>query len=144
LFVAVAFVLTLPIYVAANSKGTALRTIHSQAETLSASYMGVDSNVNTIRATTVGALPCVGEAKILVFYTDFLNGAENWTRTKEEVEEMFFSEEGKTDLSLAYSNKDSLRSFYYRSSYGKIEDFISFTISCILYTGNCFIILSRH
>ncbi len=84
-------------------------------------YLHPESNVDTIHATTVGALPCIGEARVLVFYTDFLNGAENWTKSKEEVEQMFFSEEGKTDASLAYSEKDSLRSYYYRSSYGKVD-----------------------
>ncbi len=87
----------------------------------SVAYMGENSNVNTLCATTLGALPCIGEAKILVFYTDFLNGSENWTASKYEVENLFFSEAGKTDASLAYTEQDSLRSYYYRSSYGKLD-----------------------
>ena len=84
-------------------------------------YLSENSNVDTIHATTVGAMPCIGEAKILVFYTDFGGEAVNLTKTKEEVEDLFFSEKGKTDPSLAYSEEDSLRSYYYRSSYGKLD-----------------------
>lgn len=84
-------------------------------------YLSENSNVDTIHATTVGAMPCIGEAKILVFYTDFGNEEINLTKTKEEVEDLFFSEKGKIDSSLAYSEEDSLRSYYYRSSYGKLD-----------------------
>ena len=84
-------------------------------------YLSENSNVDTIRATTVGALPCIGEAKILVFYVDFKGGDTNWTKSKAQVEDMFFSETGKTDPSVAYSEADSLRSYYYRSSYGKVD-----------------------
>lgn len=121
LFFVMALVLSLPMAIAANAEDVSTKGVDSKTETLPASYMGVNSNVNTIRATTVGALPCIGDVKVLVFYTDFLNGSTNWTRTKEEVEEFFFSEDGKKDPSLAYSNDDSLRSFYYRSSYGKVD-----------------------
>ena len=115
------FILSSSIAVFASVSANGKQAISSQSNTALVPYMGVNSNVNTIHATTVGAMPCVGEAKILVFYTDFLNGASNWSKTKEEVENMFFSEEGKTDASLAYSDSDSLRSFYYRSSYGKVD-----------------------
>ena len=114
-------ILTSSISVVASVSANGQQATRSESNTALVPYMGVNSNVNTIRATTVGALPCIGEAKILVFYTDFLNGAPNWKKTKEEVEDMFFSEEGKTNASLAYSNSDSLRSFYYRSSYGKVD-----------------------
>lgn len=84
-------------------------------------YLSENSNVDTIHATTVGALPCIGEAKIIVFYTDFKGGDTNWTKSPEEVENMFFSEVGKNDPSVAYTSEDSLRSYYYRSSYGKVD-----------------------
>ena len=84
-------------------------------------YLHENSNVDTIHALTQGALPCIGEARILVFYVDFKNGAENWPYTVEEVENMFFSEKGKNDATIAYSEEDSLRSVYYRSSYGKVD-----------------------
>jgi len=84
-------------------------------------YLHKDSNVDTINAITAGAMPCIGEAKVLVFYVDFKNGETNWTKSVQEVEDMFFSEEGKYDSTLAYSEKDSLRSYYYRSSYGKVD-----------------------
>ena len=84
-------------------------------------YLSENSNVDTIHATTVGAMPCIGDANVLVFYVDFKDGDPNWTKSKEEVEDMFFSENGKTDPSVAYSDNDSLRSYYYRSSYGKLD-----------------------
>ena len=84
-------------------------------------YLSENSNVDTMHAITLGAMPCIGEAKILVFYVDFEDGLPLWTNTKEEVEDLFFSEEAKNDSSLAYSEKDSLRSYYYRSSYGKVD-----------------------
>ncbi len=90
-------------------------------ETTGNYHLHKDSNVDTIHATTQGALPCVGDAKILVFYTDFKSGEENLTASKEDVEKLFFAEEGKTDSTLAYKTGDSLRSYYYRSSYGKVD-----------------------
>lgn len=84
-------------------------------------YLSENSNVDTIHATTVGAMPCIGEAKIVVFYVDFKDGERLWAKTKEEVEKLFFSEEAKNDPSLAYTDKDSIRSYYYRSSYGKVD-----------------------
>ena len=91
------------------------------SESSSTYYLHENSNVDTIHATTVGAMPCIGEARIIVFYVDFLNGSPNWTKTVEEVNDMFFSETAKNDSSLAYSESDSLRSYYYRSSYGKVD-----------------------
>ncbi len=93
----------------------------TEQEEESTYYLHENSNVDTIHALTKGALPCIGEARILVFYVDFKNGAENWPYTVEAVESMFFSEKGKTDASIAYSEEDSLRSVYYRSSYGKVD-----------------------
>jgi len=79
--------------------------------------------VDTIHATVKGALPCIGKPKILVFYTTFTGGDPKWSKTIEELEDFFFSPELKytTDSSLAYSKADSLRSYYYRSSYGKVD-----------------------
>ena len=84
-------------------------------------YLSENSNVDKINAITRGAMPTIGKAKILVFYVDFEDGEPLWTSTKEEVERLFFSEEAKNDHSLAYSEKDSVRSYYYRSSYGKLD-----------------------
>ena len=84
-------------------------------------YLSANSNVDTIHATTVGALPCIGQAKILVFYVDFQTGKEEGAKTREQVEELFFSETAKHDPTLAYSEQDSVRSYYYRSSYGKVD-----------------------
>lgn len=84
-------------------------------------YLHEGSNVDTIHATAVGALPCIGEAKILVFYVDFKNGDLVSSRTTEELEEMFFSEKAKERMDLSYGEEDSLRSFYYRSSYGRVD-----------------------
>ena len=84
-------------------------------------YLSANSNVDTIHATTVGALPCIGQAKILVFYVDFQTGKEEGAKTREQVEELFFSETAKHDPTLAYSEQDSVRSYYHRSSYGKVD-----------------------
>ena len=101
---------------------TAFATTEDRVQAASnAYYLHENSNVDTIHATTVGALPCIGEARVLVFYTDFLNGDQNCTKTVEEINDLFFSEAAKNDSSLAYTAADSLRSFYYRSSYGKVD-----------------------
>jgi len=84
-------------------------------------YLSENSNVDTLHATTVGAMPCIGEAKIIVFYVDFGEDKEIEDPTTEELENMLFSEKAKNDPSLAYTEEDSLRSFYYRSSKGKLD-----------------------
>jgi M6 family metalloprotease-like protein len=84
-------------------------------------YLSENSNVDTIHATTVGAMPCIGEAKIVVFYVDFGENNDVEYPTTKELENMLFSEKAKNDPSLAYTEEDSLRSFYYRSSKGKLD-----------------------
>lgn len=99
---------------------TAFATEKAQGEKGSY-YLAEGSNVDTIHAMAKGTLPCIGDAKIVVFYVDFIDGETNWTKTKEEIEYLFFSDYAKNDSSLAFSDKDSVRSFYYRSSYGKVD-----------------------
>ncbi len=84
-------------------------------------YLSKNNNVDTVHATTVGAMPCVGEAKIIVFYVDFGEDKDIEDPTTEELKDIFFSEDAKNDPSLAYTEEDSLRSFYYRSSKGKLD-----------------------
>ena len=57
-----------------------------------------------------GAMPCIGDANVLVFYTTFAGGEQNMTETPEEIEEIFFGE-----------NNNSLRTYYEKSSYGKVN-----------------------
>ena len=72
------------------------------------------NNVETFGATVLGATPCVGEPNILVFYTTFKNGVnvegEAWNMDASGVEEVFFGD-----------GEDSVRSYYRRSSYGKVN-----------------------
>ena len=84
--------------------------------------------VDTIGAIAPGQLPCIGSPKVLVFCVTFPNGelsagGHHITLTTEEVESWFFSPALKNsqDSSKAYTEEDSVRSYYYRSSYGKVD-----------------------
>ncbi len=70
------------------------------------------SNIQDFGALTPGALPCVGKPKILVFYTTFTGGEQNWGMDKGTVEKYFFDRS---------QNAQSLSNYYYTSSYGKVE-----------------------
>ena len=72
-----------------------------------------DSNIEKYGVTTQGALPCVGKPKVLVFYTTFLGGEQNWDRSASEVEKFFFDRSSEDAASLS--------NYYYNSSYGKVE-----------------------
>ena len=68
------------------------------------------SNVDKYGTATLGAMPCVGNAKVLVFYTTFGNAEVPSYGTKaSQIKELFFG------------YKNSLRSYYQTSSYGKLD-----------------------
>ena len=127
LLIAMATILVSSSSIVASAEENSEQATNADAEVFtSVSYMGDKSNVNTINATNEGNLPCIGNARVLVFYTDFNvvetpNSTWGWSETKDEVHDMFFSVEGKNNDSLAYTDSDSLRSYYYRSSYGKLD-----------------------
>ncbi len=92
-------------------------TVETEAESeFKAEYESVKarmfSNIQDFGALTPGALPCVGSPKILVFYTTFVGGNQNWTLSKEEVESFFLDRT---------PGVESLSNYYYTSSYGKVE-----------------------
>ena len=83
-----------------------------------------ESSSNTISSLGAGAMPCQGSPKAVVFLVSFTDSA--WAPSSGDVtywNNVFFSPDlmNSTDASKAYSYQDSLRSFYYRSSYGKLD-----------------------
>ena len=85
-------------------------------------YLPENNHVKKYKNVFDGAMPCIGKANVLVFYVDFDGGSQTrWELTKDQLNDYFFSEEGKTNYNVAYSSRDSIRSFYYRSSYGRLD-----------------------
>lgn len=87
-----------------------------------------DRLVDTIGAIAPGQMPCIGNPKVLVFCVTFpggkvSEGIHHISLSTEEVENWFFSPELKAcqDSSKTYSENDSIRSYFYRSSYGKVD-----------------------
>lgn len=89
---------------------------------------GAERLVDTINAIAPGQMPCIGNPKVLVFCVTFpggnlSEGINHISLTTEEVKEWFFSPVLKysQDSLEAYSEEDSVRSYFYRSSYGKVD-----------------------
>lgn len=79
----------------------------------------------------VGALPCVGNPRVVAFVVDFADDYKDPDINIDisAIEKMMFDESGKENL---LSPNDSLRSFYYRSSYEKLDlngDVFQYTLS---------------
>ncbi len=88
-----------------NADEVITENIGASINSISNENMTLDAN-GTIEQ---GAMPCIGDANVLVFYTTFLGGEQNMTESPEEIEEIFFGE------------NDSLRTYYQKSSYGKVN-----------------------
>jgi len=84
------------------------------------------------------SLPCVGKPKILVFVVDFLNdprtGVPWWNLSVSDIEKNFFDLSRINDpVEIPFGHPVdyySLRDFYYRSSYGKLDitgDVVAYT-----------------
>ena len=95
-------------------------------------YIGNDETYSMYE----GTMPCVGKPKVLVFVIDFLNDTEEqypWkTYSVADIERQFFdiSMINEPANALFGNNYNSLRDFYYRSSYGKLDitgDVIAYT-----------------
>ena len=98
-------------------------------------YALADNTLETYNALGIGAMPCQGTAKVIVFRVIFAEDGKQsdgnvieWTNTYigdvREAERLFFDPTLKNvvDSPKTYSHDyDSLRSFYYRSSYGKLD-----------------------
>ena len=70
-----------------------------------------------------GALPCIGSPKTIVFAVDFLNNTsgDGEALSISDIEKKFFAGMDETSPDAVYCENQSLRSFYYRSSYGKVD-----------------------
>ena len=79
--------------------------------------------INDTYSLAPGALPCVGSPKVVVFVVDFLNDTPgDWEgMSVSDIEKKFFADMDSTSPNGKNYENESLRSFYYRSSYGKVD-----------------------
>jgi len=73
----------------------------------------------TYSAAGYGSMPCIGNPKIIVFLILFPGESiTDFTYSLADVEDFFFGESGKSNPT---HQLDSMRSYYWRSSYGKLD-----------------------
>ena len=96
-------------------------------------YVGTDETYSLYR----GTMPCVGTPKVVVFVIDFPNDTQSghpWQRySVADIEKHFFDKSMINEpANVLFENEyNSLRDFYYRSSYGKLDitgDVIGYTM----------------